>query len=36
MNEKSGVEVFVNGESVGIILVGMLFECDLGNFKVCV
>ena len=33
-NEKSGVEVFVNGESVGTTLVGTPLERDPGNFKV--
>lgn len=33
-NEKSGVEVFVNGENLGTTLVGTPLERDPGNYKV--
>lgn len=33
-NEKSGVEIFVNGESVGMALVGTPLERDPGTYRV--
>jgi PEGA domain len=33
-NEKSGVEIFINGESVGTNLVGTPLERDPGNYRV--
>ena len=33
-NDKSGVEVFINGESVGTTLVGTPLERDPGNYRV--